>query len=158
MLSLADLYFVSPTFSQISTMDIPHLKTNNKNCITVRGIVQTGKQGPGPLGLAGHSHMECIFPVVRRSWRVLNKEVMCCAICYLSPWLMCGEWVGMGSRPGRTKQVTLVVVQAEYDGCWWRCGEVVEDSRGHVVGLRAPDGMSCGSGRYLSRMTCRFLV
>uniref|UniRef100_A0A8C2RQN4 CD99 antigen-like protein 2 n=1 Tax=Capra hircus TaxID=9925 RepID=A0A8C2RQN4_CAPHI len=41
MLSLADLYFVSPTFSKISTMDIPHLKTNNKNCITVRGIVQT---------------------------------------------------------------------------------------------------------------------
>ena len=50
----------------------------------------------------------------------------------------------MGSRPGRTKQVTLVVVQAEYDGCWWRCGEVVEDSRGHVVGLRALDGMACG--------------
>uniref|UniRef100_A0A8C2XYH5 CD99 antigen-like protein 2 n=1 Tax=Capra hircus TaxID=9925 RepID=A0A8C2XYH5_CAPHI len=51
MLSLADLYFVSPTFSKISTMDIPHLKTNNKNCITVRGIVQTGSGDTGDFRL-----------------------------------------------------------------------------------------------------------
>lgn len=34
------IFCLSSTFSKTSTMDIPHLKTNNKIYITVRGILQ----------------------------------------------------------------------------------------------------------------------
>ena len=76
------IYILSPTSSKISTMNIPHLKTNNKNYITVRGIVQTGRQGPGLLGLAGHSQSYGMY--IPCSEKVLESfEQRSDVLCYL---------------------------------------------------------------------------